>query len=262
VRYLPGWLPSGQEIRSASAWAELTATETCPRPPAALVLAETDTAGGVLRSLSLHGPSPEPSRAPDGARTETVDLRGTTGTLVRYPAAAPDEEGVLRLFWTEGDGASWDLSSNHLGADALLEAAGALELSSLAQVPAALPEVPDGMRVVYQRAIFPVPALAESPWWRAYTGTGDGENDISITVRTTDAATPAVTLVGRRDARLVTVRGHDAVLLHRGDHAGTLVWDESPGVRAEVDGPFDDETLVRVAESLEHVPADDHRIQD
>ena len=59
------------------------------------------------------------------------------------------------------------------------------------------------------------------------------------------------------DIRLLQVRGHTAVRNRR-----FLLWDEAPGVRVQLHGNAvkDTDTLVRIAESLVPVPADDPRI--
>jgi hypothetical protein len=274
LRFLPSWLPPGTRITYASARADLLAKEDCPRVPTALVLAtfNDEDRSRVVRAVVLTGPSPARYPLPNAAALEDVDVRGTRGTLVRYPTgvmSSPSDVKApyatsLRLLWTEGDGTTWELRSNHVDATELVRLADALVLDSTGETPAAFPSPPEGFEVLYQRTARPAPAPAEIPWWVAYTGSGKGEVDYIVVVRRMAPDNPAITAVIGENATVLTVRGHRAVASRNnpGDDAGTLTWDEAPGVTIELQGPGGINTLTRIAESLTYAPPNDRRIRD
>jgi hypothetical protein len=271
LRFLPSWLPPDTKITYASGRVDLLAKEDCPRVPTALVLASLD-GPRVNRAVVLTGPSPQRYPLPNAASLEDVEVRGTRGTLIRQPTgpmSSPSDVGppyaaFLRLLWSEGDGTTWDLTANRVDADDLVRLADTLVLDPGGDTPATFAGAPDGLEILYQRTSRPAPTPREIPWWVAYTGAGKGDVDYIVMARRMAPDNPAVTRVIGESATMLTVRGHRAVMARNNpdDPAGTLTWDEAPGVTIEVQGPGDTETLSRIAESLTLVSPKDPRIRD
>jgi hypothetical protein len=125
--------------------------------------------------------------------------------------------------------------------------------------PATVPNLPAGYTVVWQLPKRPDPTTAVQPTWDVRTtGKGDaGELYLRITRQVIPR--PAIATAGAgviQEVRLVRVRGHGGMLI-----GGSLLWDEA-GLSMTLQGNEhqDLETLVRIAESLTPVPADDPRL--
>lgn len=278
IRFLPSWLPPGTEITSTSARVLLSGTGTCATRSAALVLAKFDDTdpSRVERAVALIGPSPlRFNVSVDGPVYERVELRGTEGTLIRYPSGpmrapewaqptGPPFADQIGLTWTEGDGTSWLLNGNDVSAEELIDLANRLALKGAAETPASLTSVSDGFEVVYQRTRRPAPLPAERPVWNVDAVAERGEGAYHIWVYTTAPDATSLSALAGANVRVVTLRGHRAVATQSTSPEGssaTLLWDEAPGVQIEMSGPGDLDTLMRIAESLTHVPPDDPRIR-
>ena len=261
LRYLPRWLPPGRDIEHAWARAELLTRENCPRVPVALSAGRLAPGGNRIdASLTLEGPSPLPYRRYQGPTFVPVSVRGTDAELVRFPALDP-AAALLQLRWTEPGGGSWLLQSSHVSEAELLAVAGGLTLSTTeGEAPAAADWLPAGFDVTYQRKQ-PIAALpAEQLWWHAVID--DGQT-LSIEVRDSIPDDPPISRVtaGATGARLLSIRGHPAVIATEGRVVRSLSWEERPGVHVSLSGELALDALVRIAESLEPVAADDLRIQ-
>jgi hypothetical protein len=264
LRFLPTWLPDGQKITHAGARANLLARETCSRMPTALVMIDgvEGDPSRIERAAVLKGPAAGAYRAVSGPGRERVPVRGVLGVLVRpvmTPGEAPTPTARNRdLHWTEPDGSSWSLTSTGLSEDELIRLAEGLVLNGTPDgPPAAAPDPPAGFEVVWQLPQRPGPLPEKEPLWVAPPGSAGG---VRLTVTRDAVAHPAIDgVVGGNpeDIRLLQVRGHTAVRNRR-----FLLWDEAPGVRVQLHGNAvkDTDTLVRIAESLVPVPADDPRI--
>jgi hypothetical protein len=136
-------------------------------------------------------------------------------------------------------------------------------LDSAAETPASVTSPDNGLEVLYRRTR-PTPTPAKIPQWLVSIGSGDGEVQYTIEVsRMPTDVHPTITRILADNAQTLTVRGHPAVSSSDdGGFLGGLVWDEAPGIRVLLQGPADIDTLIRIAESLTLVPADDPRIKD
>jgi hypothetical protein len=261
LRYLPRWLPPGREIEHAWARAELLNRENCPRVPVAVSAGRLAPGRDRIdASLVLEGPSPLRYRRYDGPTFVPVLVRGVEGDLVRFPGLDP-AAALLQLRWTEPGGGSWLLQAGHVSEQELLAVADGLTLSTDAgSPPASAGWLPTGFEVTYQRDR-PVTALPqERLWWHAVIEDG---TTLSIDVRYSVPDDPPISRVtaGATGVRLLSIRGHEAVAAAEGAVVRYLRWEERPGVQITLSGELDLATLVRIAESLEPVAANDPRIK-
>lgn len=261
LRYLPRWLPPGREIEHAWARAELLTRENCPRVPVALSASRLSPGRDRIdATLMLEGPSPLPYRPYNGPTFLPVSVRGVAGQLVRFPGLDP-AAALLQLRWTEPGGGSWLLQTSHLSEQELLAVADGLTLSTDADSsPASANWLPTGFEVTYERDR-PVGALPkEQLWWHAVID--DGQT-LSIDVSASVPNDPPISRVtaAATGVRLLNIRGHEAVAAAEGEVIRYLSWEERPGVYIGLSGEFDLDTLLRIAESLEPVAANDPRIK-
>jgi hypothetical protein len=272
LRLLPTWLPDGKKITYASARADLLDRYDCARVPTALVLIDRAEGDGRLleRAAVLSGPAESPYAHDNNSREyQPIQVRGVTGTLSRLrlssgtPADIPSRDGyfdTMTVDWTEPGGTSWSLEATHLSKEELVAMAEGFVLDPAGRgLPAAAPAPPAGYEVAWQLTERPGPLPSEKPWWLAHTNRGDGAaGDFTIMIERQAIPNPAIGVAVAgvvSPVQLVYVRGHPGVHL-----PGALIWDEAPGVKAEMHGNTDLTTLLRVAESFAPIAPDDPRI--
>jgi hypothetical protein len=254
LRLVPDDLPGGVVVSAA----EPQRVEADP----ALMLRALDGAE-VEAEIVLEGPYDEPYRGGDEVGLEPTELRGLDAFRTFNPTAPSSYVGFT---WTEPDGRSWRLTGVGANEAAVRRTAEALDLdgAGAADDPAAAladDEVPPGFEVTWQ-----------APGLPAEEGTGHLEfvvtttpafpDGCEVTVRTTELRAPPGRKYDASPGTRVTevdVRGGTGLAIE--EHGRAFVyWTEAPGVVGELMCGGDVEAALRVAESLEEIPADDPRI--
>jgi hypothetical protein len=285
VRLLPTWTPDGLPITSASG-AVYDMDETLECTPAVAVLQDTldltatGADGLITAKIVLEGPYSLLAEDDWGiTAARPTQVRGQEGRLID-PSAGDD----AALEWTEPDGSAWRLRGTSAAEADLLAVAEALQLDSSPDPgvpPAKLApgDVPAGYEVVEQAAAVPTQAepQQDDETWRVVVGTPSGyQTGILCHVDVWDVGDgePSVLPdgVGSRPVAVGSATGvwtSQAGSPDDPDRWGTLSWQLGPGLEASVDcSNWDDsggrtlpiEDVVRLAESLEPVAADDPRI--
>lgn len=260
LRYLPAWLPPGLSIERAWARAELLTMETCPLVPTVLAAARFPATGRDRMEpvLRLKGPSPTPYLRYPGPDYKSVSVRGVMGERLEKGGPGPTGRSIT-LRWTEpSGGGSWQLETLYLDEADVVKIADQLKLPAADfSAPASAGWLPPGLEITFQRQR-PMPQPPDEVfWWHAVMG-GDAHINLAI-----HQAVPDDPLISRFSAsdevQFVEVRGHQA---RAGFLNGNvqLAWEERPGVVVELTGKLDLRSVVRIAESLEPVAADDPRI--
>jgi hypothetical protein len=284
LRLLPTWTPDGEPITVArgNRW-----RSSCPGaeiyPLGSALELQTDGGDGTVDAeITVNGPLPWlaselPDMMPVGETQETT-LRGHEARL----RGGGEAEG-LTFEWTEPDGWSWELRGEGVD-EATLRAVGeALALDTSPEgdePPAALDEadVPGGFEVIWQQRGRPEPAGDQTSWSVEIGEQATDDQPVETGIRCTmevrsDAGMPASTYGGAGSTE-ASVNGQPAVWAPwpgspLGAAGTSLTWDVAPGVRATagcVDWDTDSsqsvtrETVVRIAESVEPVAADDPRL--
>jgi hypothetical protein len=254
LRLLPAWLPAGEEVEAAWARAELLTRETCPRVSTALTAADATT-GAVTRAVRVDGPSPEPFARYEGPLFEPIAVRGTNAEVVSFPGLGD----LHQIRWTEPAGGSWLVESRGLAVDELRRVVEELTLAP-ATGTATAGWLPADLEVAHRRSGPPADLPDEQRWWHA---TIDDGATLSLGVTENVTGDGALAHLGA-GVSVVEVRGHPAIAHTNGctgdDCTTFLGWQESARVEVDLSGSLPLDTLVRIAESLEPVAADDPRI--
>ena len=280
LRVLPEWTPDNQPVTVAqgNTWTDpCPDTAPIPRDPSLLLVsADANGDGAADAQIRLDGPMPRPLGDGIGLSRTDTELRGGPALLVHS-----DGIGSLMLAWTDPDGWSWELTAMG-GVDerTLRAVAEALVLTSqpaddepVAGLDPTM--VPAGFRVAQQTIGTPAPAPTSWVKWSLEIGGNPGGNETGIKCYMEVQPVAA-------DSRLedrVGVSGTPAEV--NGEFAlwgssiagpGTaLYWHVSPTAVATLgcvdwDQPglalLDRETIVRMAESVVPVAADDPRLPD
>lgn len=280
LRLFPEWTPTDGQVTVAqgSGWDD-PCPDTAPVPRESslvLVSGDADGNGDADTQIRLDGPLPRPLDDGIGLSRTATELRGGPAVLVQS-----DGIGSLLLAWTDPDGWSWELTGmGGVDEPTLRAVAEALVLTSqpaddepVAGLDPTM--VPAGFRVAQQTIGTPAPAPTSWVKWSLEIGGNPGGNETGIKCYMEVQPVAA-------DSRLedrVGVSGTPAEV--NGEFAlwgssiagpGTaLYWHVSPTAVATLgcvdwDQPglalLDRETIVRMAESVVPVAADDPRLPD
>ncbi|MGH9211470.1 MAG: hypothetical protein ACRD2C_12425 [Acidimicrobiales bacterium] len=283
LRYLPTWIPDGEEITLAQgeSWGDICPEALVQPADDALALWADGGDGVVDATITVSGPLPWPifdatatganEMAPVGSE-RSASIRGREATFGGIDAD-------FQFEWTEADGWTWGLRG--VGVDeATLRAVGealVLDSSPEGDEPAAAlgdVDLPSGFEVVWQREGVATPLRDSEVTWRVAIGdstTMQGTRcELEVSPRIGDAPIASYGGVGSRAA---TVNGQPAMwgpwLSYTVDQVGVLTWEISPGIVARTgcaslgEGmpqslPLED--VVRLAESVEAIAADDPRL--
>jgi hypothetical protein len=286
ARVLPTWTPGDMPVTSAfgSVYLMSEGPDACVVPIAemqeTLTLKGTSADGTVTGTISLEGPYSQLAEAGImGVGVTPTQVRGQDANVVD-PTFGDD----TTLEWTEPDGGAYRLWATGADEATVRAVAEALQLDS-SPAPGVPPaqlapeDVPAGYDIVEQAATVPGPAqpLADETTWTVVVGTESAQQTgilCHLDVRTSgDEATELPSGVGSEQ---VTVDGRTGVWSPFGGLGGPdaerwrqLTWDLAPGVRATAECTHWDgsggrtlplEDVVRFAESVEPVAADDPRI--
>jgi len=281
LRLLPEWTPSDGPVTVArgNSWTD-PCPDTAPVPAdPALLLASGDANGdgAADATIELSGPLPRP--LPEGADSATpIEVRGGPGVR-----ALPLRQTVLYA-WTDPDGWSWELAGVNVDDATLQGVAEALVLDSepgdgeaVASLDPA--QVPAGFRVAWQTIGTPPVMDPVSRAWTVEIGGHNGAGQVEnvgiqcyLEVRTTPDTIPLSASVKMTGPR-TEVNGGVAVWGAYGaaGPGSALYWQPGPGLIATAgcvdwDQPglatLDQATIVRMAESVVPVAADDPRLPD
>lgn len=262
--------PGGRTLEAA--WANLTPACQLETPGAPVqVVAAVDADGMVTsaltvwRDLPVEGPGEAgagPSGSPVGPQPQQV--RGVDGAV----SLRPDVERV-QVWWSEG-GVAWSVVASGLDAELALATVERLDLT--ADRPLAAEQFPPGAAEVGGWTMPSTPDVVPV-WYAEYghaateSGPGTDEGGSAFQLQVSGSRPPWQTEL-RAGQRIVDVHGVPAV---SGDDGGGgrvpfVTWEVREGVQASVQAsvpaspPGSGDDLVAVAESLEHVEADDPRL--
>jgi len=289
ARVLPTWTPGDLPITSAfgSVYLMSEGGGECVVPIAetqeTLTLKGTATDGTVTGTISLEGPYSQLAEAGTmGVGVTPTQVRGQDANVVD-PTFGDD----TTLEWTEPDGGAYRLWGASVDEAELRAVAEALQLDS-SPAPGVPParlapeDVPAGFEIVEQAATVPGPfqSPSDEQMWTVVVGTPSAHQSgilCHLDVRT-GGFDEGTELPSGPGAEPVTVDGGPGVwgsLMGGEDDPGDperwrqLTWDLASGVRATADCTNWDgsggrtlplEDVVRFAESIEPVAADDPRI--
>jgi hypothetical protein len=278
LRLLPEWTPTDGRVTVAQGndWTD-PCPDTAPVPRESslvLVSGDADGNGDADTTIRLDGPLPRPLDDRIGLSRTATELRGGPALLVQS-----DGIGSLLFAWTGPDGWSWMLTGmGGVDEPTLRAVAEALVLNSqpaddeaVASLDPAM--VPAGFQIAWQTTGTPTPAPTSSLKWSVQVGGTISANQSGIEcfldVEPASGRSPLGDEVGITGTA-AQVNGGFALWGTSVAGPGTaLSWYPSPDVVATagcVDhdhgGTLDQETIVRLAESVVPVAADDPRLPD
>lgn len=278
LRLFPEWTPTDGRVTVAQGteWTD-PCPDTAPAPldsSLVLVSGDADGNGEPESQIRLDGPMARPIGDDFGLSRTATELRGGPAVLVQS-----DGLGSLLFAWTDPDGWSWMLAGTG-GVDepTLRAVAEALVLNSQPTDDEAVAGldptmVPAGFQIARQTIGTPTPAPTTSLKWEVQVGGVIDANQTGIECflefEPASGRTPLEELVGVTGTA-AQVNGGFALWGTSVAGPGTaLSWYPSPDVVATagcVDhdhgGTLDRETIVRLAESVVPVAADDPRLPD
>jgi hypothetical protein len=279
LRVLPEWTPDNQPVTVAqgNTWTDpCPDTAPFPRDPSlVLVSADANGDGAADAQIRLDGPMPRPLGDGIGLGRTDTELRGGPALLVHS-----DGIGSLMLAWTDPDGWSWELTGmGGVDEPTLMAVAEALVLTSqpaddepVAGLDPTM--VPAGFRVAQQTIGTPAPVPTSWVKWSVEIGGNPGGNETGIKCyMEVQPVAPGSRLEDRVGVSGTPAEVNGEFALWGSSIAGpgtALYWHPSPSVLATAgcvdwDHPgttLDQETIVRLAESVVPVTADDPRLPD
>ena len=276
LRLFPEWTPTDGNVTVAqgSSWDD-PCPDTAPVPrESSLVLVSGDAEGNgeADAKVSLDGPLPRPLGDGIGLSRTATELRGGPAVLVQS-----DGVGSLLFAWTDPDGWSWMLTGmGGVDEPTLRAVAEALVLNSqpadgeaVAGLDPAM--VPAGFQIAWQTTGTPTPAPTSSLKWSVQVGGTISANQSGVEcfleVEPAAGRSPLEDLVGVTGTA-GQVNGGFALWGTSVAGPGTaLSWYPSPDVVATAGcidhdhgNTLDQETIVRLAESVVPVAAGDPRL--
>lgn len=258
LRFLPRDPPEGRSITRTTAW---RSPSFCV-PGLSLVLQRDAGYGTIDATIYLTGPWSGPLTDwpyGDQETTRSTELRGVEARLITlHRDVGPS---VLTFVWTDASGAGWALEGHAVDESTLRATAEALVLDASAAPPAdlATEDIPAGFEVVWQSSKARSPselAGTDTLSWMVELGGGEPA-DCAMWVTLSAPTDPPLDASAGPGTEIHTVRGQ-AALLYPGH---TLEWQEPTGARIRISCDADTDALLRMADSLAEVQADDPRLR-